>query len=88
MQVFLLIALVIALIGVMFALQNIVPVTVAFLTWTWEGSLALALFVALLGGALEAELDSQRLKLEAAQKRPSGAPSPGADAHPPEILAP
>ena len=115
MQVFLLIALVIALIGVMFALQNIVPVTVAFLTWTWEGSLALVLFVALLGGALvsflasvpalvkgrwtanglrrrigalEAELDSQRLKLEAAQKRPSGAPSPGADAHPPEILAP
>ncbi len=52
MQVFLLIALAIALVAVMFALQNIVPVTVAILAWTFEGSLALLLFVALIVGAL------------------------------------
>lgn len=58
MQVFLLIALAVALVAVMFALQNIVPVTVAFLTWTFEGSLALVLFVALIAGALVSVLAS------------------------------
>jgi uncharacterized integral membrane protein len=58
MQVFFLIALVFALVSVMFALQNIVPVTVAFLTWTFEGSLALVVFVALIGGALVSFLAS------------------------------
>ena len=58
MQVFLVIALGIALVAVMFALQNIVPVTVAFLTWTFEGSLALVLFVALIVGALVSLLAS------------------------------
>jgi hypothetical protein len=42
----------------MFALQNIVPVTVAFLAWTFEGSLALVLFVALIAGVLVSVLAS------------------------------
>ncbi len=58
MQVFLFVALGVALIAVMFALQNIVPVTVAFLTWTFEGSLALVLFVALIAGVLVSVLAS------------------------------
>ncbi len=58
MQIFLLIALAVALVAVMFALQNIVPVTVSFLTWTFEGSLALVLFVALIVGALVSVLAS------------------------------
>jgi uncharacterized integral membrane protein len=58
MQVFFLVALVFALLAVMFALQNIVPVTVAFLAWTFEGSLALVLFVALIVGALVSFLAS------------------------------
>jgi uncharacterized integral membrane protein len=58
MQVFFLIALGFALLGIMFALQNIVPVRVAFLTWTFEGSLALVLFVALIVGALVSSLVS------------------------------
>ena len=58
MQVFLFVALAVALVAVMFALQNIVPVTVAFLTWTFEGSLALVLFVALIVGALVSVLAS------------------------------
>ena len=58
MQVFLFVALGVALVAVMFALQNIVPVTVAFLTWTFEGSLALVLFVALIVGALVSVLAS------------------------------
>lgn len=52
MQVFLLAALAAALVAVMFALQNVVPVRVAVLTWTFEGSLALVLFVSLVVGAL------------------------------------
>jgi putative membrane protein len=52
MQLFMLSALAISLVAVLFALQNIVPVTVAFLGWTFEGSLALVLFVALIVGAL------------------------------------
>ncbi len=58
MQVFLFVALAVALVAVVFALQNIVPVTVAFLTWTFEGSLALVLFVALIAGALVSVLAS------------------------------
>ena len=58
MQVFLFVALVVALVAVMFALQNVVPVSVAFMTWTFEGSLALVLFVALLAGALVSVLAS------------------------------
>lgn len=58
MQVFLIVALGVALIAVMFALQNIVPVTVAFFAWTFEGSLALLLFVALIVGALVSVLAS------------------------------
>lgn len=58
MQVFLFVALGVALVAVMFALQNIVPVTVTFLTWTFEGSLALVLFAALIVGALVSVLAS------------------------------
>jgi uncharacterized integral membrane protein len=58
MQIFLFVALSIALIAVMFALQNIVPVTVAFLAWRFEGSLALVLFFALVVGALVSLLAS------------------------------
>jgi lipopolysaccharide assembly protein A len=52
MQVFFLAALAFALVAVLFALQNIVPVRVTFLAWTFEGSLALVMFVTLIAGAL------------------------------------
>jgi len=52
MQIFLFGALAISLVAVLFALQNIVPVTVTFLTYQFEGSLALVLFVAFVAGAL------------------------------------
>jgi uncharacterized integral membrane protein len=58
MQVFLVLALAVALVAVLFALQNIVPVSVTFMTWTVEGSLALVLFVALIVGALVSLLAS------------------------------
>ena len=58
MQIFLFVALAVALVAVMFALQNIVPVSVSFLAWTFEGSLALVLFVALSVGALVSFLAS------------------------------
>jgi uncharacterized integral membrane protein len=58
MQMFFLAALAFALVAVLFALQNIVPVRVAFLTWTFEGSLAVVLFVALIVGALVSALVS------------------------------
>jgi uncharacterized integral membrane protein len=58
MQAFLLVALAVALIAVIFALQNVGPVTVAFLIWTFDGSLALVLFSALIAGALVSLLAS------------------------------
>lgn len=58
MQVFLFGALAVSLLAVLFALQNIVPVTVAFLGWSFEGSLALVLFVAFVAGALASMLAS------------------------------
>lgn len=58
MQAFFLAALAFALIAVMFALQNVVPVQVTFLAWTFEGSLAVVLFVAFILGALVSVLVS------------------------------
>lgn len=58
MQAFLFGALAIALFVVLFALQNVVPVTVTFLAWTFEGSLGLFLFVALMSGVLVSFLAS------------------------------
>jgi putative membrane protein len=52
MQIFLILALVIALIAVIFALQNTVIITVSFLFWQVHGSLALLLIISLAAGAL------------------------------------
>jgi lipopolysaccharide assembly protein A len=52
MQIFLFVALSIAAIAVLFALQNSTPVEVKFLAWTFESSLAMVLLVALAAGAL------------------------------------
>ncbi len=51
-QIFLFFALLIALLAVTFALQNTIVVTVSFLVWSFTGSLALILFLALATGAL------------------------------------
>ncbi len=52
MQIFLLISFVIAVLGIVFALQNAVPVTLAFLVWKIDSSLALVLLLALAAGVL------------------------------------
>ena len=52
MQVFLILSLIVALLAIVFTLQNMAPVTVVFLIWTFKGSLALVLFLALAAGAM------------------------------------
>lgn len=52
MQIFVFLALFIAVIAVIFALQNTLPVTISFLFWQFHGSLALVLLVALAVGAV------------------------------------
>jgi uncharacterized integral membrane protein len=52
MQIFIIIALVIAIIAVIFALQNLTAVSVSFLFWNIHGSLALVLLVTLAVGVL------------------------------------
>ncbi len=52
MQVFLFFALFIALIAMVFALQNSAPVQVSFFIWRFDSTLAIVLLVALLAGAL------------------------------------
>ncbi len=52
MQVLLILALVIAILAVVFAIQNAVPVTVSFLAWQFEGSFALVLLITLALGVL------------------------------------
>jgi uncharacterized integral membrane protein len=46
MVVFLVIALIVSILASTFALQNAVPITVTFLLWQFEGSLALVLLSA------------------------------------------
>lgn len=52
MQILVIIALLIAIIAVIFALQNLAAVTVTFLFWSIHGSLALVLLVTLTSGVL------------------------------------
>jgi uncharacterized integral membrane protein len=52
MQLSVIVAIVIAIGGVMFAVQNTVPATVVFLFWRFDGSLGVIMLVALALGAL------------------------------------
>ena len=52
MQIFLFIAALIAVLAVIFALQNAVPITVSFLFWRAESSLALILILAFIAGLI------------------------------------
>ncbi len=52
MHAFLILALLVTLLAIVFTLQNMAPVTVVFLIWTFHGSLALVLFLALAAGAM------------------------------------
>lgn len=52
MQIFLILALIIAALAVVFAVQNTAPVTVSFLLWKTDSSEAVVLLVALCAGAL------------------------------------
>lgn len=58
MQALLIIGIGIAIVAVLFAIQNNTPVTVGFLAWSFDGSLALVLLMALGLGALIAGLIS------------------------------
>ena len=52
MQSFLIVALGLAILTVVFALQNTVPVVVTFLIWKFEGSLAMVLMLTFALGVL------------------------------------
>lgn len=52
MILFLLLGAVLGGLSVIFVLQNIFPITVTFLTWQIEGSLAVVLFLAMMVGVL------------------------------------
>ena len=93
----LVLALAIALLAVLFAVQNVTPVTVVLLAWVFEGSVALVVLVALIAGAcvgilaslpamLRARRYSARLRrqigeLEARLEQPSNAGERGMPVH-------
>ena len=52
MQIFLFFGLLISVLTVIFAIQNNAPTTVIFAIWTFHGSLALVLLVAVAAGSL------------------------------------
>jgi lipopolysaccharide assembly protein A len=56
MIIFLLLGLLLGGLTVVFALQNVTPVTVSFLSWEFEGSLALILVLAVVSGLLISSL--------------------------------
>jgi uncharacterized integral membrane protein len=74
MQLQLIVAIIVAILAVVFALQNAVPITVSFLTWRFESSLALVLLIVLALGILMSLLVSvpsrvKRMKLISSQKK-------------------
>jgi len=58
MQLAVILGIVIAVIGVAFAMQNSIPVTVVFLLWRFEGSLAVIVIASIALGALAIALVS------------------------------
>jgi uncharacterized integral membrane protein len=52
MQLSVIVAIIIAIAGVLFAVQNTVPATVVFLVWRFDGSLGVIMLLALALGAL------------------------------------
>ncbi len=52
LTVFLILALIVAVVAVIFALQNTIPISVAFMVWRWDQSLALILLIAIAAGVI------------------------------------
>jgi putative membrane protein len=52
MIIFIIFGILLGALAVIFALQNIIPITVTFLAWHISGSLAIVLFVALIVGVI------------------------------------
>lgn len=52
MIISLIVGIVLGVVSVFFILQNVAPVTVTFMTWHFNGSLALVLFAAMASGVL------------------------------------
>jgi uncharacterized integral membrane protein len=65
MQATIIFGIAVALLGVLFAVQNNVPVTVVFLAWRFDSWLALVILVAALLGALVIALVSMPAALRA-----------------------
>jgi len=63
MQLTVIIGIIIAIAGVAFALQNSVPVTLSFLFWRFDGSLAMVVLLALALGAVVIALVSTPVAL-------------------------
>ena len=74
MQLQLIVAIIVAILAVVFALQNTVPIIVSFLTWRFESSLALVLLITVALGVIMSLLVSvpskiKRIKLISSQKK-------------------
>ncbi|MEE8564243.1 MAG: LapA family protein [Atribacterota bacterium] len=74
MQLQLIVAIIVAILAVVFALQNAVPIIVSFLTWRFESSLALVLLITVALGVIISLLVSvpskiKRIKLISSQKK-------------------
>jgi uncharacterized integral membrane protein len=74
MQLQLIAAIIVAILAVVFALQNAVPITVSFLTWRFESSLALVLLITVALGIIMSLLVSvpstiKKMKLISSQKK-------------------
>lgn len=74
MQFQLIVAIIIAILAVVFALQNAVPITVSFLPWRFESSLALVLLITLALGIMMSLLVSvpsviKKMKIISNQKK-------------------
>ena len=74
MQLQLIVAIIVAILAVVFALQNAVPIVVSFLAWRFESSLALVLLITLALGIIMSLLVSvpptiKKMKLISSQKK-------------------
>jgi uncharacterized integral membrane protein len=78
-----LIALIMVALVTVFSVQNASPVTITFINWKFEASLAIVVFLSALAGALIAmvAMASRRLRRSSKKQRAGGGKPPEADEH-------
>ena len=74
-----LVVIVIVVLAVVFSVQNAAPVTMSFLLWSFQASLAIVVLLSLIGGIVIASTVFSIFRLRSALRKRQDHPAPASD---------